>query len=104
MECAVSSASIGHGLTSRDSPEGTMTFALNKAELTALVDAARVLTTPLDYESSDAWRAAVNRHVRTLLAGDTAGFLLPGVGGTLFFTEDHDPAEIAKYPELEVPA
>jgi DNA-binding CsgD family transcriptional regulator len=61
------------------------------------------MTAPLDHPSADAWRAAVNRELRELMVGDSAAFILPGVGGAVFFSEEHDPAEGAKYVGLEPP-
>lgn len=81
-----------------------MTLSLTSSDRTALVRASRLMTSPLAYPDADAGRAAVNRELRALMVADTAAFLLPGVGGVAFFSEEHDPAESAKYTELEPPA
>jgi DNA-binding CsgD family transcriptional regulator len=81
-----------------------MTLALTSADQQALARVSRLMTSPLDHPSADAWRAAVNRELRALMVGDSAAFILPGAGGPVFFSEEHDPAEGAKYVGLEPPA
>lgn len=77
---------------------------ISPSELQQLTRAATLLVTPLDHETIDGWRAAVNRELRSLLRADSAGFLLPGVGGLLLFSEEHDPAELARYPDFHPPS
>jgi hypothetical protein len=81
-----------------------MTLVLTSADQQALARASRLLTSPLDHPSADAWRAAVNRELEELMVGDSAAFILPEVGGPVFFSEEHEPAEGAKYVGLEPPA
>lgn len=45
----------------------------------------------------------MNRTVRTLLEADTAGFLLPVREGLMLYSEEHDPAEPASFPEVVAP-
>jgi DNA-binding CsgD family transcriptional regulator len=80
-----------------------MTLTLTNADQQALIRASRLLTSPLEFADADAWRAAVNRELKALMVGDSAAFILPGVGGAVFLSEEHDPAEGAKYVGLEPP-
>ena len=80
-----------------------MTLTLSTADLASLVDAARLLASPLEFATVDAWRSAVNRALKELMGADTAGFLLPGVDGPLVYSDEHDPAELARYGEMDPP-
>lgn len=77
---------------------------ISPSELQHLTRAAALLVTPLDHETIDDWRRAVNRELRSLFTADSAGFLLPGVDGLLLFSEEHDSAELARYPDLHPPS
>lgn len=81
-----------------------MTLALTAADRRALVRASVLLTSPLVFPDADEWRRAVNRQLKALFVADTAAFLLPGVDGDVYFSEEHDPAEGAKYVHLTPPA
>lgn len=76
---------------------------LTAATLRRLEAAQQVLLSPLDYPSIDDWRSAVNRHLRKLLHADAAGFLLPGVDGPLFYSDELDPDVLAAFPDLAPP-
>ena len=79
-------------------------LTLHSADLAGITRALQLLASPLDHLTVDEWRSAVNSQFKMLFKADSAGFLLPGVGGPLFFSEEHDPAEIARYPDLTPPA
>src|SRR5689334_21890566 len=73
------------------SQERGMRLTLTSAKQQAITRVSRLLTAPLEFPSADAWRAAVNRALTELLNGDSAAFVIPGVGGAVFFSEEHDP-------------
>lgn len=76
---------------------------LSAADIEKLKNALRILVAPLDYATTDEWRRAANRELRELLHADSAGFLLPVEDGPFVYSEEHDPAELARYPELVPP-
>lgn len=78
-------------------------LSLSRSELEQLKRALRILVTPLDYPTADEWRHAANSELRELLRADSAGFLLPESGGPFVYSEEHDPAALARYPELSPP-
>jgi DNA-binding NarL/FixJ family response regulator len=80
-----------------------MSVTLSSADLAALTRTIQLLVTPLDHESADAWRSAVTREVKQLLNADSGGFLLAGVDGPLFYTDDF-PQELIEGSELQPPA
>lgn len=80
-----------------------MSLTLNSAEIERLSRAIQLLTSPLTFPSADEWRLAVNREIKPLLGADTAGFLLPVADGLALFSEEHDPAELARYPDFPPP-
>ena len=41
----------------------------------------------------------MNRCLRDLLHADSAGFILPGVAGPVVYSDEHDPEELARYPD-----
>ncbi len=71
-----------------------MSVTLSTADLNALARTIRLLVSPLEHESADAWRAAVTADVKRLLDADTGGFLLPVGEGPLFYTDDFPQDEI----------
>jgi DNA-binding CsgD family transcriptional regulator len=81
-----------------------MLFCLSARDLEHLTDATRILLSPLDFSTVDDWRSAVTRQLKQLLAADSAGFLLPVTEGIALYSEEHDPAALARYPELTPPA
>ncbi len=46
---------------------------------------------------------AVNRELKELLRADSAGFLLPVRDGLMLYSEEHDPAELARYQDFPPP-
>lgn len=76
-------------------------FSTNDLENAAR--AANILAAPLDHATTDEWRSAVNRCLQPLLSADSAGFLLPSDDGPVVYSDEHDPEELAKYPELTPP-
>lgn len=80
-----------------------MTLTLSTVELEGLVRTFSVLVSPLDHESVDGWRSAVNAQLAPLLGADSAGFLLSGESATPLYSDEHDPAELARFSEVEIP-
>jgi DNA-binding CsgD family transcriptional regulator len=80
-----------------------MSLTLTTAELQQLEESIRVLVTPLDHGSIDGWRSAVNRTLSKLLHADSAGFLLPVADGLALYSEEHNPAELARFPDFPPP-
>lgn len=80
-----------------------MSLKLTSAELELLYGAMELLTSPLNFGSADDWRLAVNRQTKRLVGADTAGFLLPVSEGLMLYSEEHDPAELARYPDFPPP-
>jgi DNA-binding NarL/FixJ family response regulator len=80
-----------------------MSITLSSADLEKLARGVELLVSPLDHESADHWRSAVNRHVRELLCADTAGFLLPVENGLAMYSDEHDPLALAAFNELQPP-
>lgn len=76
---------------------------LSGADIEKLKNALRILVAPLDYATADEWRRAANRELRELLHADSAGFLLPVEDGPFVYSEEHDPAELARYPDMPPP-
>jgi DNA-binding CsgD family transcriptional regulator len=81
-----------------------MSLVLSEAEARNLVRAVTVLASPMDYPSVDAWRAAVNLECCALLGADSAGFMLPLPGRRFIYSAEHDPAALARFPELPLPS
>ena len=79
------------------------TLRLSATEVARLGRATELLVAPLEHATIDEWRGAVNRALRELIGADSAGFLLPGTDGPLLFSEEHDPAQLARYPDLSPP-
>lgn len=80
-----------------------MSVVLSTSDLEQLTAAIELLVSPLQHESTDDWRRAVNRHLSALLGADSAGFMMPVSNGLFLYSEEHDPAELAKYPGLLPP-
>lgn len=80
-----------------------MTLRLTRKQMDDVRRAIRLLASPMEHASVDGWRSAVNRQMRALVGADTAGFVLPVKDGALLYTEDHDPAETAKFGDLLPP-
>lgn len=80
-----------------------MSIILSSADLKKVAGAVRLLTSPLDHGSVDGWRSAVNRHLREMLDADSVGFLLPVTDGLMLYSEEHDPASLARYPDYPPP-
>ena len=80
-----------------------MTLRLSRRQMEQVREAIRLLASPMEHASVDGWRSAVNRRLKVLVQADTAGFVLPVKDGPLLYTEDHDPAETAKFGELLPP-
>lgn len=81
-----------------------MPLTLSSADLDAVSQAMRLLVSPFAYDSIDAWRSAVNRHLRELLYADSAGFLLPIADGLALYSDEHSPEDMARYPDLTPPS
>lgn len=82
----------------------TMSLTLSAAELEKLTRITQLLVSPLDHPTVDSWRSAVNRQLRELLHADSAGFFLPVDNGAAMYSEEHDPAELARYADFHPPA
>lgn len=80
-----------------------MSHTLSSAEFEQISRAIQLLISPLDHATVDAWRLVVNRQLKALLHADSAGFLLPVPDGLLLYSEEHDPAELARYPDYPPP-
>ena len=72
-------------------------------DLTGACQAIELLLTPLDHGSTDRWRSQVNRTLSDLFRADSAGFILPGADGPVVYSDEHDPGELARYPEILPP-
>lgn len=80
-----------------------MAVTLSSEDLESLTHAIQLLVSPLDYSTVDQWRSAVNHQLRELLHADSAGFLLPVSEGLMLHSEEHDPKELASYPDVVAP-
>lgn len=80
-----------------------MSLTLTTRELEHLARAAELLLSPLDHDTADAWRSAVNRELMQLLNADSAGFLLPVSTGLALYSDEHDPAQLSRYPDYPPP-
>lgn len=80
-----------------------MSHVLSSADLEQASRAIEVLTSPLDHTSIDAWRSGVNTTLGKVLRADSAGFLLPVPDGPFVYSDEHDPGELAAYPDLPPP-
>lgn len=92
---------IAPSLTGRAAAAGSLT--LSSEEVEKLTRAVELLISPLEYSSVDTWRASVNRELKSLLHADSAGFLLPVEDGLMLYSEEHDPAELARYQDYPPP-
>lgn len=80
-----------------------MSITLSSDDLQKLGRATRLLLSPLDHVSVDGWRSAVNHAVKELLHADSAGFLLPVSEGLTMYSVEHNPRELARYPDVVAP-
>ena len=80
-----------------------MSLTLSACEIGKLTSAFQALVSPQDHPTVDCWRINVNRSLKGLLGADSAGFLLPVADGLALFSEEHDPAALARYPEFPPP-
>lgn len=80
-----------------------MPVTLSSAEIEKLARAMQLLLSPLAHPSVDAWRSAVNHELKELLHADSAGFFLPLEHGPALYSEEHDPAELARYTDYLPP-
>lgn len=80
-----------------------MSLRLSSEELQQLARSIQVLVSPMDHQSLDRWRSAVNCTLGRLLRADSAGFLLPIGEGLALFSDEHDPAELARFPDYPPP-
>jgi DNA-binding CsgD family transcriptional regulator len=78
-------------------------ITLTSEELSKLERALELLISPLEHASVDAWRSAVNRELKDLLNADSAGFLMPVTDALPLYSDEHDPAELARYPDYPPP-
>jgi DNA-binding NarL/FixJ family response regulator len=79
-----------------------MSVTLSSSDLREISRLNRLLLSPLEHASVDAWRAEVTAGLKSLLAADTGGFLLPGVDGPLFHTDDF-PQDVIEGSDLQPP-
>ena len=75
-----------------------MALNVRSADLTAIADAQRVLLSPLDYSTLDAWRHKVNQLTKNLVDADHVTFGLP-TAPNVHYSADHTPAFLQQYPE-----
>ena len=80
-----------------------MSIRLSRKQVEQVRTAIRLLASPMEHASVDGWRSAVNRHMKEMLAADSAGFVLPVPNGPLLYSEEHDPAATAKFGDLLPP-
>jgi DNA-binding NarL/FixJ family response regulator len=80
-----------------------MTLRLSRKQMDEIRSAIRLLASPMEHASVDAWRSAVNRQLKGLVHADTAGFVLPVKDGPLLYTEEHDPGATSKFGEILPP-
>ena len=80
-----------------------MRVTLSSSEQGRLNAAQNALLSPLNYDSVDAWRSAVNQEVEALLGADKALFMLPISDGLRVYSDEYDPIRSSKYPEWTRP-
>lgn len=81
-----------------------MSVSLSTSDFERLGRVVELLVSPLAHASVDDWRRVANRELKDLLGADSAGFMIPTADGPSFFSDEHDPADLARYPELTPPA
>jgi DNA-binding CsgD family transcriptional regulator len=72
-----------------------------------LARAGDIMTRLLDPHAAGSvnqWRSDINRRLIDLLGADSAGFILPVAGGPIIYSDEHDAAALAQYPDLAPPA
>jgi len=62
-----------------------------------LQTAQETLLAPLDFDTVDAWRAAANDAIRTLLGADKAMFQMPDVEGALIYSDEFESGIVNQY-------
>ncbi len=63
----------------------------------------QALLDPTESGSVNQWRSDINRRLIALLAADSAGFILPVADGPVIYSDEHDAAALAQYPEMAPP-
>jgi DNA-binding CsgD family transcriptional regulator len=79
----------------------SLTLSANEAHL--IVETSRCLLAPFDHADSVAWRRAALRLLKRLAGADSATFTLPDADGPWIFSDEHDPATLSRFPELQPP-
>jgi DNA-binding CsgD family transcriptional regulator len=74
-------------------------LTLSPPELERLADVVTAMQAPFDYPDVDAWRHAVNHHVRLLLDAHKVVFMLPGPGHAPVYCQRLDPEAGRAYAE-----
>jgi DNA-binding CsgD family transcriptional regulator len=74
-------------------------LSLSPSELDRLTGLIEALHAPFDFPDVDAWRHAVNRHARLLLAAHKIVFMLPGAGHSPVYSQRLDPGGEQAYLE-----
>lgn len=80
-----------------------MPVTLSISDFERLGRAVELLVSPLAHAAVDDWRRLANRELKDLLGADSAGFMIPTATGPSFLSEEHDPAELARYPDVAPP-
>jgi DNA-binding CsgD family transcriptional regulator len=75
---------------------------LSIREIGSVESALRVVLSPLDHGSLDAWRAATLRTVKVLLDADMAAFVLPGSEGEEVYGQDYSDSVRQVYTGRQV--
>lgn len=78
-------------------------ITLSPKEIDKITNAIERLISPLDYASADEWRLSVNGSLKEILRADSAGFLLPIENCVPLLSEEHDPAQLARYQDYPPP-
>lgn len=77
--------------------------SFTSGDMRKLARSLELLLSPLDHPTVDSWRSAVNRDLIHLLHADSAGFLLPVAAGPPLYSEEHEPAALARYVDYPPP-
>jgi DNA-binding NarL/FixJ family response regulator len=76
-----------------------MRLSLAPSELERLTKLVDTLHAPFDFGDVDAWRHAVNHHMRLLLDAHKVVFMMPGSGRAPVYSQRLDPGAIRPYAE-----
>ncbi len=76
---------------------------LSARDMAMLEHTLETLLRPLAYDEIDAWRADVNRALRSLLRADKVSFQLPLPGHPLLLMEHAEPALVERYTSRDIP-